>query len=31
MLTPEHLSHLFGSAIAIDEDEGYFYARPAAT
>ena len=28
VLTARHLSQLFGSPIAIEEDEGYYYARP---
>jgi iron complex transport system ATP-binding protein len=28
VLTARHISQLFESPIAIDEDEGYFYARP---
>jgi iron complex transport system ATP-binding protein len=30
VLTEDHLSRLFGHPIAIDESEGYQYARPAA-
>lgn len=30
VLTAEHLSTLFGAAIAVDEAEGYYYARPGA-
>lgn len=31
MLTPHHLSQLFDSPIAIEEDGGYYYARPGET
>ncbi|NOT27563.1 MAG: ATP-binding cassette domain-containing protein [Acidobacteria bacterium] len=28
VLTPEHLGSLFDAPVAIDEEEGYYYARP---
>lgn len=31
MLTPHHLGRLFDAPIAIDENEGYYYARPGET
>src|SRR5207247_10484800 len=31
ILTDQHLSTLFDSPIAIDEEDGYYYARPAAS
>lgn len=31
ILTAAHLSDLFDSPVALDETDGYFYARPAAT
>src|SRR5204863_2375046 len=31
VLTAEHLSDLFNAPIAIDEEDGYYYGRPART
>jgi iron complex transport system ATP-binding protein len=28
VLTPAHMSDLFGAPVALDEEDGYFYARP---
>jgi ABC-type hemin transport system ATPase subunit len=30
MLSSEHLSRMFGLAVAIERADGYHYARPAA-
>jgi iron complex transport system ATP-binding protein len=30
MLTSDHVSALFNAPIALEEDDGYFYARPAS-
>jgi len=31
ILTADHISRLFNAPIALEEEDGYFYARPAAT